>query len=232
MKDTLGTLRDFTFIVAIYAFFTGFVYRYYYLDRLGIPVSYDDKSIFSIFVYSYTVAQDAWMGLIHNAVPITPLGIVVRILEAVAMLCTFFVAYAYRDKTKALLNAAPLILIIPTALLALFSFPILATIAQSAAINDADILRSPASSAKTAAVTLTESARRSYDTDFVNFIRNAYSIQLISQTTDAYYFLQVDNSSKSTQHAFVFAIPREHIARIDTLLFDITKTKLLQEIHP
>jgi hypothetical protein len=233
LKDSVGAVRDVAFIVAIYAFFTGFVYRYYYLDRLGVPSNYDDKALFSIFVYAYTVAQDYWNGFLNEAVRITPLSLVTHLAQGLFLLALSFATYTKRSSFALVLRERPWTVLATASMLAFLSFPVLAHVASRAAIADADAVRSPFSTAKSAAITLTQDARAAYDPQFVDFIQHSYAIQLISQTPENDYFLQVDNGSSSVQHAFVFAIPREHIARVDALLPDINQTSATaQGIHP
>jgi hypothetical protein len=220
LKDLLGTIRDVAFIVAIYAFFTGFIYRYYYLDRLGVPPNYDDKALFSIFVYSYTVTQDCLQGLLQEVVRITPEAIILHLFSLLFIFAASFTVYAQRGKATSLIREYPWVTLALASFTALLLFPLLAGVAANAAVADADSWRNPFMNKKSSAVILTQGARSSYDPDFVDFIQHAYAIQLVSETSENDYFLQVDNTSSSVQHAFVFAIPRTDIARIATILSD------------
>lgn len=51
----LATLKEVTFFVAIYLYFTGFIYVYYFYDHFGIPVRAVDTPVYYFFVYSYNV---------------------------------------------------------------------------------------------------------------------------------------------------------------------------------
>lgn len=54
-KTLLSTLKEVTFFVAIYLYFTGFVYISTFYDCFGIPLRSLDTPVYDFFVYSYNV---------------------------------------------------------------------------------------------------------------------------------------------------------------------------------
>lgn len=74
----LSSLKEVTFFVAVYLYFTGFVYIYYFYDHFGIPLRVVDTPVYYYFVYSYNIVwnleavrwthllmrQSTWMSLI------------------------------------------------------------------------------------------------------------------------------------------------------------------------
>ena len=70
-KATLLTaLKEVTFFVAIYLYFMGFIYIYYFYDSFGIPLRSIDTPIYYFFVYSYNVitgVQDvSWTEVVKH----------------------------------------------------------------------------------------------------------------------------------------------------------------------
>lgn len=52
--DLLSVIKNVVFLVAIYAYFVGWVYQYYFLRHFGVSLSIVDTSFQSFFVYSYS----------------------------------------------------------------------------------------------------------------------------------------------------------------------------------
>jgi hypothetical protein len=63
MTDILKSIRDITFLFAIYLYFAGWTYRWYYLDFFGLSLTQSDTGFYYFFVYSFNVlvaALKAW----------------------------------------------------------------------------------------------------------------------------------------------------------------------------
>jgi len=58
-KNTfLSHLKEVTFFIAIYLYFMGFIYIYYFYEEFGIPLRVLDTPVYFFFVYSYNVIQN------------------------------------------------------------------------------------------------------------------------------------------------------------------------------
>lgn len=51
----LTALKEVTFFVAIYLYFTGFIYIYFFYDHFGIPLRVVEIPVYYMFIYSYNV---------------------------------------------------------------------------------------------------------------------------------------------------------------------------------
>lgn len=63
-KDLLAHARDMAFIVAIFLYFSGFMYRYMYRQVWGITSSDADPQFFGYLVYSELPIQFGWQRLV------------------------------------------------------------------------------------------------------------------------------------------------------------------------
>jgi hypothetical protein len=64
VRSSLAMVRDIAFIVAVYAYSTGFTYYYFWRLLLGIPVTVADEPVFHIFVYAFQVFHIYWIGIL------------------------------------------------------------------------------------------------------------------------------------------------------------------------
>jgi hypothetical protein len=55
MTDILKSIRDIAFLFAIYLYFAGWTYRWYYLDYFGLSLSQADMEFYYFFVYAFDV---------------------------------------------------------------------------------------------------------------------------------------------------------------------------------
>ena len=56
----LTALKEVTFFVAIYLYFTGFIYSYFFYEHFGIPLRVVDVPVYYIFVHSYNLIWNLW----------------------------------------------------------------------------------------------------------------------------------------------------------------------------
>jgi|ERR1043165_4861047 hypothetical protein len=123
----LSKLRDVTFFVAVYLYFTGFVYIYYFYDHFGIPLRVVDTPVYYYFVYSYNISWNMWdirwADLLAQKSSWGSLTVIL-VLSA-------FLAVIRRDKRKSILLFACLAAL----------FPLLSSLAFAAANVEAKKLR-------------------------------------------------------------------------------------------
>lgn len=55
MTDILKSIRDIAFLFAIYLYFAGWTYRWYYLDYFGLSLTQADMEFYYFFVYAFDV---------------------------------------------------------------------------------------------------------------------------------------------------------------------------------
>jgi hypothetical protein len=118
----LSMARDLAFVVAIYLFFCGYVFREEYYRQFGLPTSASLSDSATFFVYSYMVFADTF----HFKFAIY--GLIVLILYILAR----FVASRWLN-----LRAIEYIDRMILATLVLAAFPALAKMATSAAVTEA-----------------------------------------------------------------------------------------------
>lgn len=171
-EDYLKVLRNLIFFIAIYLYFTGWVYIYYYLDNFGISLSSLDTPLYFFFVYSYTVISDGkmWLGAV----------------TAVAVVVLFLLQRYKRELVKKF---------VLTLLLAGL-FPLSFYLAKSSGRRQAVLMRM--GSAKPVRFVLKKDAQESYPEDF-KLANEAESLKLIFQTEDRFYALQQDLGEAQVQ---------------------------------
>jgi hypothetical protein len=102
--NIFSTLRNLVFLLAIYSYFTGWLYAFYFYSQFGISLNSLDTPFYAFFVYSYTVVTNLigflvviiGSGLIFTFVRLFPNKFAV-VLVAVL----FFPAFVYAAQTAA-----------------------------------------------------------------------------------------------------------------------------------
>jgi hypothetical protein len=64
----LALVRDGVFVCAVYLYFTGFTYRYYFYQHFGLRNIVSDPTPYTAFVLSYTVFAAHWFFFVSAAV--------------------------------------------------------------------------------------------------------------------------------------------------------------------
>jgi hypothetical protein len=109
-KSTLlSVLKELTFFVAIYLYFMGFVYIYYFYDSFGIPLRSIDTPIYYFFVYSYNVLaglQDVTWGNVLKHKPLWTIAIAVLVGGVVLV-------FLYRGSLRRVILFSILIILFP-----------------------------------------------------------------------------------------------------------------------
>lgn len=123
----LSSLKEVTFFVAVYLYFAGFVYIYYFYDNFGIPLRVVDTPIYYYFVFSYNISWNLgrirWADLLMHQSTWASL-IVILIFSTTLMVLR-------RDRRKSILLFACLTIL----------FPLLSALALEAANIEAKRLR-------------------------------------------------------------------------------------------
>jgi hypothetical protein len=73
----LGLVRDGVFICAVYLYFTGFTYRYYYYQHFGLRNIVSDPTPYTAFALSYTVFAGNWLFFVSAATVLLAIVVIV-----------------------------------------------------------------------------------------------------------------------------------------------------------
>lgn len=109
----LTTLKEAAFFVAIYLYFTGFVYIYYFYEHFGISLNSIEVPFYYFFVYSYNVITSLDEGAVWGYA-LRSLWVVVLVFAALA----FVLVKVMRERKWLALLFCSLVFLFP----ALFSF--------------------------------------------------------------------------------------------------------------
>jgi Tfp pilus assembly major pilin PilA len=123
----LSTLKEVAFFVAIYLYFAGYVYFYYYYENFGISLNAIDIPVYYFFVYAFNVLLalqrgEVWVYALRSQWVVI---LVIAILTAIGML-------AFRKWKLKVLIIALLVLLFPMT----FSFAL-----KAAELNANDVRR-------------------------------------------------------------------------------------------
>jgi hypothetical protein len=115
-KTNLATYRDLAFLIAIYLYFAGWIYVYYYFDYFGISIKQIDIEVYYLFIYSSNIFIYCKTGWIIAT-------------------CVFFILlisnYFYRKRIPEKLKRTVVIAIL------IISFPCIYSISKKAALYNA-----------------------------------------------------------------------------------------------
>ena len=207
--SVVGLFRDVTTIAAIYLFFAGFIYRYYYFRGLGIPISDVNASLETVTAYSFSVFADNWFLAL------------VAILAVV--ICWLFLMRAPRFTA----TVAPYRLMITFAL-ALAAFPLLYAMARRTAAEEVLRVRlNPEVVFGRASLTIRKD-RMPYPDPFKKAV-SADSAYILEKTTSALYVYVRQtrlHNSKNEPPGFVYIVPNDDVANARTVLEEIPSSEI------
>lgn len=194
-RDLLERLRDLAVLAAIFVFFAGFAYRYYYLGYLGVPAYALPASIEETSAYGYGVfSTHVWPIVIASG--IASLG--------------WWVASRYPDAANLVRRTTLAIAVL--ALIA--SFPIVNFWAQQTAFDDVASQSHATKAERPLVLTFTDDAYRRYSKE-VRLANQRGCLQLVAQSADRLY-VWVKTGDDPSQ--FVLAVPIRDLNAFETPL--------------
>jgi len=211
-------IRDVAFIIAVYLFFTGFVYRYYYLTSFGISPKLDDSALYSVLVFAYTVFTDAFVP--------SPLAVWWVWLPVLGLILVALIVDARRrhaDQNYRLFRRRVAMELSHWSFPALVAVSILLVPLLFNAARDAARTEAYAFRAATAQgidfkviVTLNDAAAKSYDPATRSSLAGSV-MRIVSESDDAYYFLkQLPYNLKLTPaRASIFVVRKDDIKSME-----------------
>jgi hypothetical protein len=218
--NAVSRIRDVAFIAAVYLFFAGFIYRYYYLTSFGINPKFEDSALYSVLVYAYSVFDD-----VFRRSPFTHwwLSVLVAVIVVVAVGTNAYLRETRRlYRWKAARVAVELRRVAQPAaiIVALVLIPWLFDAAERAGLSDAANVRLAQNGIDYAvSVTLTEDAGKHYDKDIQSALAS-YTLRLVSESDSAYYFLDQPASAPQTgvRRAGIFVVRKDDVQSIKLAL--------------
>jgi len=197
----LARVRDIAFAAAIYLFFCGYIFRAEYYHRFGLPssASMSDSALF--FVYSYTVFKDSFWSLVEYVA----VGLAIYVIVHVA------IRKYWTERTA----------IISVSLAAMSLFPLLATMAVSAADFEADkyINWNPSDSTLTLGLRKDAQSSPSFQTHAGQVLFQSiddHELHLFSlDGTTAYLVDRKYTPTGAKADLLVYALPRDEISHFE-----------------
>ena len=214
-------IRDVAFIIAVYLFFTGFVYRYYYLTSFGISPKLDDSALYSVLIFAYTVFTDA---VVRN--PLAVWWVALPILSVILVILIADARRRHADRNYRLFRrrvalelgrwSLPAIVAVSILLV-----PLLFNAARDAAQTEAYAFRASAAQGIDFKViaTLNDAAAKSYDPTIRSSLAGS-TMRIVSESDAAYYFLkQLPYNAKLTPaRAAIFVVRKDDIKSVEISL--------------
>jgi hypothetical protein len=214
--NAIARIRDVAFIAAVYLFFAGFIYRYYYLTSFGISPKFEDSALYSVLVYAYSVFDDVFQRSPFTHRSLWILAAVLLIVAVGANAYLRATRRLYRWKAARIALALRRIALPAAVIVALMLIPWLFNAAERAGLSDAAKVRAAHNGIDYAvSVTLTDEAAKHYDKDLRSALAS-YSVRLISESDSVYYFLDQPPSAAQTDvmRGAVFAVRKEDVQSI------------------
>jgi hypothetical protein len=194
VASALSMARDVVVLAAVYLYFAGFMYKYYYFDSFHIKSALDAVSSYVAFVYSYTV-------FLENLVELIIVAILIVAVVAVIMART----KSQPETRKVAIGSAAIIF-------ALVAFPVINRWSWKAAAADAEDTRRAAALGNDTALTLVDEKRKFYGADFLN-AASGEGLHILAKSDKYTYFLQQPpNGSKA--FAKVTIVPNDEIGSV------------------
>jgi hypothetical protein len=218
--NAISRVRDVAFIAAVYLFFAGFIYRYYYLTSFGIDPKFEDSGLYSVLVYAYSVFDDVfqrnpfthrWLWVIAAALLIVAVGTNAYLRETRRL---------YRWKAARVAVELRRVALPAAVIVALILIPWVFNAAERAGLSDAAKVRAAHNGIDYAvSVTLTDDAAKHYDNDIQSALAS-YSLRLISESDSVYYFLNQPPNPAQTgvMRGAVFAVRKNDVQSIKLAL--------------
>lgn len=183
----LAIIRDAVFIVAIYLYFTGFTYRYYYYDHFGLRNLISDPTPFNAFVLSYGV-------LAKHALVLVAVGVLFA--------AVFTAARRRRSRTQRMIAAVVAIVV------AVAIFPVLNVYAYDKAHEDAVQDEQVAFHGKDARISIDGGNAAKYSSYFLE-AAGGYDVHILARDErNTYVLWQVSSREGGGE---VFVIPNSDI---------------------
>jgi len=183
----LAIVRDAVFIAAIYLYFTGFTYRYYYYDHFGLRNLISEPTPFSAFVLSYGVIAKHWLVIVSVAI----------------MFVAVFTA-ARRRGPRAQRRIAGIIAIVT----ALALFPLLNVYAADKAHDDARYVENVAYHGHDTRISISPSEIAKYTPYFLS-AAGGYDVHILARDDKNTYILW--QTTPDEGNGEVFVIPNDVI---------------------
>ena len=172
---SVAAARDVVFLVAIYLYFAGFVYRVFFAETFGIP-AVTDTPVYSYMIFAYDAVAPN-------------LGWFAALMLALFAFDTWIGVLSRKERRTRLETVAVGSEAALFAVVAILLFPMLFYCAQGAALADAKAIRCGVLSTATRAVIDFKPGKAAgYDADFVAAVPLG-AVYLLARTDDAYYVL-------------------------------------------
>lgn len=187
LLSLLSILKDLTFLIAIYLYFMGWIYAYYFFQHFGISLVSIDIPFYYFFVYSYTVISN--ISISNNTV----------FLAVVATIIYLFIT-RYLKKWGAIWILAIILII-------LLSFPVFFGLAKETGEKKALELRR--GNVDEIIFFFKKDTAKLYPQEFIS-ANNKGELKLIAQTKDLIYvFYQTPGEALS--HGLTYEVLRADI---------------------
>jgi hypothetical protein len=204
-RSILESVRDVAFICAIYLFFAGFLYQYFWYQALGIPFKASEVGLNQTLVFAYYTFAD---NIVSVAIACVVVGVVALALVLLAR------RFTLPPRTVWLISRGLLILG------AVLVFPLLYSWSRVATF---EALAHPLSGHPDSLVqfTIKDSAKSNYDRYF--YADNGATLTLVAESDKFLYALAIptvntDPCGKRVPQTFVFAVNKDDVESMRTLL--------------
>jgi hypothetical protein len=204
-RSILESVRDVAFICAIYLFFAGFLYQYFWYQALGIPFKASEVGLNQTLVFAYYTFAD---NMVSVAIVCAVVGFIVLALILLARYLK------WPPRTSWLAGRGFLILG------AVLMFPLLYSWSRAATF---EALAHPLSGHPDSLVrfTIKDSAKSNYDRYF--YEDNGATLTLVAESDKFLYALAIpmintDPCGKRVPQTFVFAVNKDDVESMRTLL--------------
>lgn len=200
-KKMLTVLRDVTFFIAVYLYFAGWLYAYYYFGAFGLSLRVLDQPLYTVFIYAFTVAAEGLWFLLA-------LSIIMIILE-------LFVR-RYEGRIRFLRPFAVCVFLV-------FMFAVVYLLSRRAAnirVDDARrgygirsiVLYLPEKRYGLVAADTAQDTAASRWPELLHQLNEQRQLRLLSQTSDEYILLyQAEDTLPTLPRAKVFVVPKESV---------------------
>jgi hypothetical protein len=214
-RSPFAIARDVAFIVAIYSYFTGFTYLYFWMTDLGIFGSILDEPPYDIFVYSFQVCSLYWRRIAIYAVLAFVTLIIARQVTS-------------RSGVEWLRRFQSQIRFSVIAIAVILAFKLLYWSASDAAENFVTGIRAGYYDAPNVKVMLKPQDKRYFDAGFL-YDNEDFCIAMVGETRSTVYLLDqdvpdskavkggcesVDHPHGSMPEGYVYAVPRDDIISV------------------
>ncbi|MBI2314112.1 MAG: hypothetical protein HYU77_16600 [Betaproteobacteria bacterium] len=210
--DLASYLKNWAFLVAIYIYFVGWIYLYFYYRQFGIPLVSLDVPFYYFFVYSYAVigAANTWLGYTFIV-----LFVVVFVL----------LQRPWANEQHATLNIMQkAILIVSSIALFYVSFALARDQAQANAMDARDN-----KGTNSICFTLKKEAEDKYPPDFLG--ANAECLlMLLTETRERYYVLHQPPSREGVMpYGYAHEVPKDTVILATIRLKDAPITERTEQ---